>query len=197
MDYMENLKQARLDGLRRYLGKPCIHGHGDEVNGNPRYVRDYECIRCHSIKKQASKKRQRLLRGPVKLGRPRKYAIVEAKPKKVNEPWFKTPPKTDFEYWIARSRVKNSERKAIPYEVYMALYVTHCPLLGIELTYAHGKGNTPHNYATLDKIDPSKGYVEGNIHVVSARANTIKNDASVDELRTIANNLEKILQSRT
>lgn len=36
--------------------------------------------------------------------------------------------------------------------------------------------------ATLDRIDPNKGYVKGNIIVVSWRANNLKRDATLEEL---------------
>jgi hypothetical protein len=58
---------------------------------------------------------------------------------------------------------------------------THCPILGIELTF--GKGiKVRETAATLDRIDSSKGYVKGNVQIISYRANRIKNDASLEEL---------------
>lgn len=38
---------------------------------------------------------------------------------------------------------------------------------------------------SLDRIDNSKGYIPGNILVVSWRANRIKNDSTLDELKAI------------
>lgn len=46
---------------------------------------------------------------------------------------------------------------------------------------------------TLDKIIPALGYVPGNVWVISHRANTIKSDASLEELKTLTANLEKKL----
>ncbi len=59
-----------------------------------------------------------------------------------------------------------------------------CPVLGIPLTI--GKGSASDNSPELDRIDNRKGYVQGNVLVVSRRANRIKNDATVDELEKIA-----------
>ena len=56
-----------------------------------------------------------------------------------------------------------------------------CPALGIKLETAKGHCNSPFS-PTLDKIIPELGYVKGNIQVISRRANTMKNDASPDEL---------------
>lgn len=58
-----------------------------------------------------------------------------------------------------------------------------CPILGIPLFSADGyaKDNSP----SIDRIDPTRGYVRGNVMVISFRANTLKNDASIDELKRV------------
>lgn len=61
---------------------------------------------------------------------------------------------------------------------------THCPVLGIELDYAVGKGRA-FNGPSIDRKDPNKGYLSGNVAVISKRANTLKSNASVDELQRI------------
>ena len=59
-----------------------------------------------------------------------------------------------------------------------------CPVLGIPLYV--GDGGPTDNSPELDRIDNNKGYVKGNVMVVSRRANRIKNDATLDELERIA-----------
>lgn len=66
---------------------------------------------------------------------------------------------------------------------------THCPLLGIELFIAEGRKTVKDNSASLDRIDPSKGYVKGNILVISNKANTMKSNATPQELLKLATNL--------
>lgn len=66
-----------------------------------------------------------------------------------------------------------------------------CPVLGTKLTYGLGWGQgqsltVRDTRASLDRIDNSKGYVPGNIIVVSYRANRIKSDATTTELLKIA-----------
>lgn len=56
----------------------------------------------------------------------------------------------------------------------------YCPVLGIKLE--RGDGKVQKNSPTLDRIDSNKGYVKGNVIVVSQRANTIKTNATVDEI---------------
>jgi len=59
-----------------------------------------------------------------------------------------------------------------------------CPVLGIALSVSTGGASD--NSPELDRIDNTKGYVKGNVLVVSRRANRIKNDATVQELEKIA-----------
>ena len=61
-----------------------------------------------------------------------------------------------------------------------------CPitLLPIERERVGRKGpgiNSP----TLDRIDNSKGYIKGNIRVISYRANQKKSDLSLDEIKRL------------
>lgn len=67
-----------------------------------------------------------------------------------------------------------------------------CPLLGIRI--AVGNGSHCAGSPTLDRKNPKKGYVRGNVWVISHRANSIKRDATVQELRTLATNLGRILK---
>jgi hypothetical protein len=56
-------------------------------------------------------------------------------------------------------------------------------------------GRTPSS-PSLDRIVPSLGYVPGNVVVVSWKVNRIKCDASVDDLRKIADFYEKLCGGR-
>ena len=63
-----------------------------------------------------------------------------------------------------------------------------CPLLGIPLFKGTNKSKA--NSPSIDRIDPDKGYTKDNIWVVSNRANTLKNDASLQELELLVRNLK-------
>lgn len=65
-----------------------------------------------------------------------------------------------------------------------------CPVLGIPIISQMGsgrprKGQRLDSSPSLDRIDNSKGYVRGNVVIISYRANRIKSDASIEELRKI------------
>ena len=74
---------------------------------------------------------------------------------------------------------------------------THCPLLGIPLVSGRGSGEPgpKPNSPSVDRIDPSKGYVKGNVWVISSRANTIKQTATWQELYQLALNLKTKIES--
>ncbi len=57
-----------------------------------------------------------------------------------------------------------------------------CPVFGVPFVtgYRH-----PHN-PSLDRIDNTRGYVPGNICVISNRANSLKVDATLEEIRLLA-----------
>lgn len=44
----------------------------------------------------------------------------------------------------------------------------------------------------LDQIQPGQGYIRGNVRVISGRANRLKSDATLNELRLVAADAEKI-----
>jgi hypothetical protein len=59
-----------------------------------------------------------------------------------------------------------------------------CPALGVPLAIGD-EGWTP-NSPSLDRVRPELGYVPGNVVVISHRANAIKQNASLEELRRVA-----------
>lgn len=61
---------------------------------------------------------------------------------------------------------------------------THCPLLGHPFPPPAVRG-TPYS-PSLDRIDPSLGYVPGNVWIVGYRANLVKNDGTAEEHERIA-----------
>lgn len=67
----------------------------------------------------------------------------------------------------------------------------YCPVLGIKLDY-FVKGGVPSDYSpSFDRLDSSKGYVSGNVTIMSNRANRIKSNSSVDEIKMLLEWYEK------
>ena len=58
-----------------------------------------------------------------------------------------------------------------------------CPILGIELKFNTNQAED--NSYSIDRIDPCKGYIKNNIQIISFKANTIKNNASLLEIKKV------------
>ena len=70
-----------------------------------------------------------------------------------------------------------------------------CPILGIELTFNYGKGSGHHDDSpSVDRIYPDRGYVKGNVRIISARANLLKNNATPQELEAVLKDLRRIYE---
>lgn len=58
-----------------------------------------------------------------------------------------------------------------------------CPVFNIPLRYNPGKRTN--NSFSLDRIDNSKGYVKGNVRVISWKANMYKGDLNIEEVENL------------
>jgi hypothetical protein len=89
----------------------------------------------------------------------------------------------------ARERARKKQLNFdISHEYVRSLVTTHCPILGISLEWSLNRDNGSSPMAaspSLDRIDPTKGYVKGNVWIISHRANRIKNDATHEELKLV------------
>ena len=68
-------------------------------------------------------------------------------------------------------------------------FPSHCPILGFELDYSYGKGKIQDNSPSFDRKDPSLEYVEGNVWIISNKANTMKSNSTKEERITFAKNI--------
>lgn len=67
---------------------------------------------------------------------------------------------------------------------------THCPVFGLELDYAATKqcDNSP----SIDRVDSTKGYTKDNIWIVSWKFNSLKKNATLQELIQMSVALAKL-----
>lgn len=91
---------------------------------------------------------------------------------------------------LLRAAKARAKKKNIPFNITIEDFTLpeKCPLLEISLTV--GYGSSQENSYSLDRIIPELGYVKGNVWVISNKANTIKNNASLNELQLLVKNLE-------
>ena len=65
---------------------------------------------------------------------------------------------------------------------------TKCPILRIPLIVGSDKnsnGGGTDNSPTLDRINNNKGYIKGNIQIISRKANQMKSNADLEDIRRL------------
>ena len=97
------------------------------------------------------------------------------------------------------SRKHHAKKNNIPFtitlEYVVSLICDECPILGIPLSWTVRSEKVTHNSPSLDRIIPELGYVKGNVRVISARANLLKNDATILELELVLQDLKRLHES--
>jgi hypothetical protein len=93
----------------------------------------------------------------------------------------------------AQSRAK---KQGIPFDLTLSDLVVPvaCPVLGIVLSKRHGKGSCPAS-PSLDRVIPDHGYVRGNVHIISMRANRLKSNATIDDLEAVLAYMKRVTSS--
>jgi len=107
-----------------------------------------------------------------------------------NKDWYQSYRKIKFTndpqhylWYVARtrSRQNGAEFTIIKEDIIIPKI---CPILGLELV--KGNGYLP-NAMSLDRVDNEKGYITGNVRVISRKANIMKADLTIDLLEKIIN----------
>lgn len=97
---------------------------------------------------------------------------------------------TQKDFKLLWTQLKNSAKKRnIPFNLTPSDIDTigiplTCPILGIPLYF--NRESVQDNSISFDRIDSSKGYSVDNLIIISYRANRLKSDATLDELKKIA-----------
>ena len=139
-------------------------------------------------KRYHAKHRERILR---------KRRAKYARNPKLNEAWRlanKEKIRANSKAWAERNRVtflvgharRRAVRKGLRFNIRAEDFAlpTHCPVLGFRLSTKIRKGDL--RSPSLDRIVPRKGYVRGNVAIISLRANLLKNNATPAELKALA-----------
>lgn len=89
---------------------------------------------------------------------------------------------TSIEYRIWARAKSRARRKGLPFNIVVEDIVIPevCPVLG-----------TPMEVPSIDQHDPGKGYVTGNVVIMSNRANTLKNNGTLEEFECLVKYLKE------
>jgi len=89
------------------------------------------------------------------------------------------------------ARKNHAKVNNIPFTISLdyiiSIIVDECPILKIPLSWCVQSKTITDNSPTIDRINPSLGYIPGNVAWISNRANRIKNDGTAEEHLAIYN----------
>ena len=133
----------------------------------------------------------------------RHKAYYEANKEKIsaqNSAYKKAHREANIEKYMFREARYRAKKNNIPFnltEDYLKrIYPSDmiCPVLGFEMSVGVDENGWKDTSPSLDRIIPEKGYVQGNVVVVSMRANLIKTNATPEEIRKVADFYEKVFE---
>jgi hypothetical protein len=95
---------------------------------------------------------------------------------------------TEPEFVLYEAARANARKYGVPFSLTVAYIKTilpadgKCPILGVKLERRVGHNGPQRQSPSLDRLEPRKGYVPGNVAVISYKANLLKNDETDPEV---------------
>lgn len=189
-------EEAKARGLKRYFtGVPCPHGHVAE-----RSISNAHCIICRREsarrwetkfpEKAREKGRRYRVNNLEKYNKQRREHQREKYKRLTSNPHSQENSILIAKVILTRVKARAKrigiefsliEKDILPLPIY-------CPVLGYKLSYLSpldAKGHRLKNLASLDRTNGGYGYVVGNVSIMSYRANMLKNNATIEELRAV------------
>jgi len=160
--------------------KPCKHGHFK------RYIKTKRCVECRilynienekdikdSHKAYYQKNKEHLLpkQNSWRVENPERVMLLSAK---------------------ARAKLKGLEFNLVESDIVIPKY---CPVFP-EIELIRTKGRWSNNSPSLDRVDNSKGYVKGNIRVISNQANMLKSNGTIELFKRLIVYIESSSQEK-
>jgi hypothetical protein len=105
-----------------------------------------------------------------------------------NQIWYESYRKKSFkkdpQYYLWYTARTRSRKNGMEFSITKEdiIIPENCPILDVVLT--KGDGYSP-NAMSLDRVDNNKGYIPGNVRVISRKANIMKSSLTMDVLEKI------------
>jgi len=158
---------------------PCNKGHFEK------YVSSRQCIECIVLYNVENKKHRQVYDKEY-------YQKNKEKMKSYRD----TNP---IEEMFKRAKVR-ANRKGLEFNITISDIVIpkYCPIFPeMELILSTGGANGPlENTPSLDRVDNNKGYVKGNVKVISHKANSLKRDGTVGLFKRLIEYIESSSQEK-
>ena len=104
-------------------------------------------------------------------------------------------PRQTWAAYARRDAKKRAAKKGIPFELskehILSIMTDTCPVFGTAFNFGQNRGTQPTS-PSLDRIVPSLGYIEGNVIIISTKANSIKSAYGSKELYKVADWLHEL-----
>ena len=187
-----NREAAIAEGRPTYQGKPCKNCSSTEKS-----VRGHACVFCRKHQQQLNNQKhwQRIKESGKSVEYSRSTSHHRKKYYDTHKEVLKETlhqKKSTLDIFYIKKALTNIKSKCRSKGIVFELTPEDihipdtCPALGIPLEFNGGnlsKDSSP----SVDRIDPTRGYVVGNVVIVSNRVNRIKNNSSVEEMEKIIN----------
>jgi len=163
------LSEMPRTGRRRYAYCTCSCGAFKAVDLQS--LRDGRSSRCVKCSNQATRNSQYIHGLALRERKTPEYRI-----------WMSTR---------ASAKERGLEHSISPEDIVIP---DKCPILGIKIRGGKGAGSGfKPELASLDRIDSSRGYVPGNVCVISWKANQLKSDNTLETLEQIKSYMQQHL----
>jgi hypothetical protein len=164
-------KFGRLTVIKQELSRPrnscgslaywtCLCDCGNQVSVSGANLRQKQTTSCGCRQKEVTTKRN----------------TIHGQAKRFNET-------DEYQMWNRAKRRARLANVAFRLEPSDIVIPETCPVLGIKLERNKFKSSAAS--PSLDRIIPERGYIKGNVQVISHKANTIKNNSIVEELEKV------------
>lgn len=158
LEYSHTKRYETSNQAHRYWRCRCSCGNYHTVNGAP--LRNGTIKSCGCLRKEQLRKNSIVARNNLGLSRTPTYKLWSGAKERAK--------KRGWEFTID------------PWDIVIP---ETCPVFGIELVKGVGKQHA--GSPTLDRVDSTKGYIKDNVRVISQRANSLKQDATIEQLELL------------
>lgn len=175
--------------FQKFCSKKCANSHQAEERNKAENTKAKTCDTCGKLKAGGFFS----LIDKYNYSGPRKDTCKMCSKVKSNEERKARIYDRDIVGYLISQAKQRAKAKGLDFNIERSDIVVpeKCPVLGVNLAmgYKEMKGNVKNfrfRYSpSIDRIDSTKGYIKGNVVVISTRANMIKSDATIEELRSL------------
>jgi hypothetical protein len=164
----------------------CKYGHFE------RYVKSKSCVECNAINTKKYQSNRILVLSPEKREEHNFKIRQRTESAAGNGIGCHSPVRLIYKWAKARAKRRSLEFNIDVSDIVIPKY---CPVFP-EIELSRNKGKVSYNSPTLDRVDNNKGYVKGNIKIISNKANMLKRNGTIYEFKRLIEYMESNPQEK-